>query len=42
MYLMDTREVLPQPGYYGTTLFKGALIKGDWFFGLFLSGKFVV
>ena len=42
MYLMDTFEVLPQPGYDGTTLCKRTLIKADCFFSLFLSGKFVL
>ena len=42
MYLMDTTEVLPQPGYDGTTVSNRTLIKADCFFSLFLSGKFVL
>ena len=42
MYLMDTTEVLPQPGYDGTTVSNQTLIKADCFFSLFLSGKFVL
>ena len=42
MYLMDTNEVLPQPGYDGTTVSNRTLIKADCFFSLFLSGKFVL